>query len=336
MKFHARVHAVLARESDCAVVFRRGPSDKVAVLAWDLRGDTFTLGQWFRGRIYEYRCDLSPDGRHLLYFAAKYGRKNPMETAVERMVTERVGSFDLTHGSYSDYRKYMKKRETAEMDIFRSHAVEFDAMRRSPAYFDATWTAISRAPYLKALALWWNGTGWNGGGLFKNNRDFYLNRPPERIAATIPGVTDRHFRECVPDRILQEKFCWGQHAECPMVYCARLERDGWNFLKYEQGAWIYEKKLCCGFRLRKAFGSLHPDDTPGCGVYTEAHVLRNEKGKILCGGTEWSWADYDGKRDRIVFAREGAIYALDPLSPDAPVLLHDFNDMLYQRIAAPY
>lgn len=41
----------------------------MAVIGWDRSTDTFEVGQWFRGRIYERRCDLSPDGRHLLYFA---------------------------------------------------------------------------------------------------------------------------------------------------------------------------------------------------------------------------------------------------------------------------
>ena len=44
MDFPARIHAIFARNSDKAVVFRRGPSDKVAVLAWDRKNDTFMLG----------------------------------------------------------------------------------------------------------------------------------------------------------------------------------------------------------------------------------------------------------------------------------------------------
>jgi hypothetical protein len=36
---------------------------------WDRQRDTLKLGQWMRGRIYERRCDLSPKGAHLLYFA---------------------------------------------------------------------------------------------------------------------------------------------------------------------------------------------------------------------------------------------------------------------------
>ncbi|HKA14699.1 MAG TPA: hypothetical protein VKH41_06755 [Myxococcota bacterium] len=65
----ARLHVLLAREAATAVVIRRGPSRHVAVIGWDRATDTFEIGQWLCGRIYERRCDLSPDGVHLIYFA---------------------------------------------------------------------------------------------------------------------------------------------------------------------------------------------------------------------------------------------------------------------------
>jgi hypothetical protein len=56
-------------------VFRRGPSDWTAVLTWHLDRDDVTLGDWFRGQVYARRCDLSPDGRRLVYFAANFGSR---------------------------------------------------------------------------------------------------------------------------------------------------------------------------------------------------------------------------------------------------------------------
>lgn len=89
-----RLYAILARDGRSAAVFRRGPSKQVLVLRWWLDGDRLEVGQWFNGRIYERRCDLSPDGDLLIYFAAKW--QAPFET----------------------------------------------------------WTAVSRTPYLTALAFW--------------------------------------------------------------------------------------------------------------------------------------------------------------------------------------
>jgi hypothetical protein len=68
-KFPARIHVLLAREAPVGLVIRRGPAKPVCSMLWDRQLDCFTLGQWMRGRIYERRCDLSPDGRHFLYFA---------------------------------------------------------------------------------------------------------------------------------------------------------------------------------------------------------------------------------------------------------------------------
>jgi len=65
----ARIHVLLAREAPLGVVIRRGPSKQVCTVQWDRRDDEFQIGQWLRGRIYERRCDLSTDGKHLIYFA---------------------------------------------------------------------------------------------------------------------------------------------------------------------------------------------------------------------------------------------------------------------------
>ncbi|WP_267553060.1 hypothetical protein [Rhizobium rhizogenes] len=65
-----RLYAILARDAPTGVIFRRGPSKQVQLIHWDLRDDSFEHGQWLKGRIYERRCDLSPSGRLLVYFAA--------------------------------------------------------------------------------------------------------------------------------------------------------------------------------------------------------------------------------------------------------------------------
>jgi len=79
-----RLWVLLAREAPVGVIFRRGPSKQVQMIKWNLADDTLEEGQWFKGRIYERRCDLSPDGTFLIYFAATY--KKPLEswTAISR------------------------------------------------------------------------------------------------------------------------------------------------------------------------------------------------------------------------------------------------------------
>lgn len=68
-KFPARLHVLLARDAKVGLVIRRGPSKSVCTVMWNRERNTFKLGQWMRGRIYERRCDLSPNGKHFIYFA---------------------------------------------------------------------------------------------------------------------------------------------------------------------------------------------------------------------------------------------------------------------------
>jgi hypothetical protein len=70
-----RLQVVLARRAPMGVIFRRGPSKWVQIIKWDTRQDTFEAGQWFHGHIYVERCDLSPNGSFLIYFASKFNRK---------------------------------------------------------------------------------------------------------------------------------------------------------------------------------------------------------------------------------------------------------------------
>ena len=69
-----RLHVLTALASSRAVVLRRGPADRVACLLWDRESGALTLGQWLHGTIYNHRCDLSPDGRLMVYMAMRSGR----------------------------------------------------------------------------------------------------------------------------------------------------------------------------------------------------------------------------------------------------------------------
>lgn len=77
----ARLHVILARDASVGVVIRRGPAKHVATILWDRESDTFTIGQWLKGRIYERKCDVSPDGKFFLYFALKGSFKSETKGA---------------------------------------------------------------------------------------------------------------------------------------------------------------------------------------------------------------------------------------------------------------
>ncbi len=126
-----RLFVLRARDEPVAVVFSRGPSEWTHVVHWDLRHDVFTDGAWFRGRIYGSKCDLSPNGRLLLYFCHQGSRGG---------------------SSYTD-----------------------------------SWTAVSRPPWLHALALWPAGTTYGGGGRFVDDDEIVLRNADARTHPDHPN-----------------------------------------------------------------------------------------------------------------------------------------------------
>jgi len=72
-----RLSLVRAARAPIAVIFRRGPSKRVQVVRWDFSNDSFERGDWFHGRIYSKRSDLSPNGELLACFAASFGARRP-------------------------------------------------------------------------------------------------------------------------------------------------------------------------------------------------------------------------------------------------------------------
>lgn len=78
----ARLYVLLARVARVGMILRRGPTDWVQMIHWDTRKDTFTLGQWFHGKVYPEKSDISPDGSLIIYFAGKFGKQSdPMKRA---------------------------------------------------------------------------------------------------------------------------------------------------------------------------------------------------------------------------------------------------------------
>lgn len=83
------LYIIPARDAPIAAILRRGPSRWYHVMRWDMAHDEFTHGSWIKGRIYESKCDVSPDGELLLYFVHQGSRSqtsfSDSWTAVSRL-----------------------------------------------------------------------------------------------------------------------------------------------------------------------------------------------------------------------------------------------------------
>jgi hypothetical protein len=232
------------------------------------------LGQWLNARIYERRCDLSPDGKYLIYFALN-------------------GKWDSeTRGSY---------------------------------------TAISRAPYLKAIGLFAKGDAWNGGGLFTGPNTYWLNGAD---CHTTLRATRALLRV---GSVRQPEY---SNNECLGVYYPRLLRDGWRFVERKgvgdcNSLDVFEKPAVHGWTLRKlAHAQIGAPAGKGC--YWDEHQLLKAATGTELSYPDWEWAEMDGKR--LVWAEYGKLYAgdLQPEGLTSQTVLQDFTGMKFEPIEAPY
>ena len=66
-----RIFCIPDPSSRVAAVLQKCPRKWWRVGRWDLMSGKCEEGAWFRGTLYPQRCDLSPGGRWLSYFALK-------------------------------------------------------------------------------------------------------------------------------------------------------------------------------------------------------------------------------------------------------------------------
>ena len=274
-----RLYFLFARASPVAVIFRRGPTRWVQVIRWNTATDQFDPGHWFHGRIYERRCDLSPSGELMVYFASK------------------------------------QNEQQAESD------------------YSVSWTAVSKPPWLTALALWPKGDCWAGGGMFADDRTLLLNQGDEPHPKHNPLG---HLAVRV------QYYCGG--GDLPLL-ANRLVRDGWvqedcgrwaGWKKADppeswtrtqpNGAWQAARRLH-GF-LRQKSGLMR--------TWDETFAVRSPDRQTEIPLPKATWVDWD-QRGRLVLARDGCIVAAtwDADGQITEQLLADFNSTKPAPIAAP-
>ena len=277
-----RLHVLLAAQANVGIVIRRGPSKQFCTLLWDRATDTFTLGQWLKGRIYEHCCDLSPDGKYFLYFAMNARRS-------------RIGPL--------------------------------------------CWTAVSRAPYLKALALYGEEETWVGGGHFINNKKYTVNlgvffqviRQSTEVEWQKPNFKARALP--IDEVQSMSKYPIGNLG----MYCHRLEREGWllttGAIKHH---FVFEKPLNRNWLLKVLLNNGNALNQLGKGSTWGEYTLINLGTREQHHFPDWEWADLD--RSRLVWAAKGQIWAasLDKNGLRDEKMLYDFNDMRFEAIKAPY
>jgi hypothetical protein len=286
VKSATRAYVILARQAPVGLIFRRGPSNRVLLIRWDLERDTFEFGQWLRGRIYERRCDLSPEGDLLLYFAANW--RKPFQS----------------------------------------------------------WSAVSRPPYLTALALWPKGDGWGGGGQFSARDAIQLNHRNNEMALA-DGFS-------LPKWLHVGQFGdrpgWGEDDP---VWAQRLRRDGWSLESQPSGltpdftakvTWEFDPPITWQkkhpFRvneltLRMSIVGMH--ERNGAWYLIEYSIVRKD-GKVESIGRS-EWADWSATGD-LLFSQSGCLFRLELRDNTLPQIeaakqIADFTNLEFQPMEPP-
>jgi hypothetical protein len=129
-------------------------------------------------------------------------------------------------------------------------------------------------------------------------------------------------------------------GECLNVYYPRLLRDGWT-IAGERGhrrdsATVFDRPLEHGWTLRKiAHEQVGAPEGKSC--YWDEHEVIHEEKQAVIQHQDWEWADRDG--DSVVWASGGFLYRARMNRSHGigtPKPLHDFGNMKFEAVAAPY
>jgi hypothetical protein len=246
---------------------------------------------------------------------------------------------EFTIGQWLRGRIYERR---ADLSADGKHMIYFARGGRMNSPTKGSWTAISRAPWLKAIVLHGKGDCWLGGGLFTKTAQ-------ERQPGTywLNGAC-MHFplqrsTEMVEDTNFAPQ--GGRGGECLSVYHPRLLRDGWNLVsKLSEVRFdscdLFEKPLANGWVLRKlAHAQVGPAEGKSC--YWDEHELENSRLGVRIEKPDWEWAERDSVApggETIVWAEKGRIYRAAMLAKGLgePQMVFDANGLRFEAIPAPY
>jgi len=275
-----RIFGVTAAQSPRVVLIRRGPTKHVLCILWNTATHEFFAGQWLKGRIYEERCGLSPNGDKLVYLAAD----------------------------------------------------------QKPPYY--AWTAVSRPPFLTALALWPNLGTYGGGGVWDTNRRLLLNQMGvPKLGAGFQKPKELDVRPIAP---------WAGRGEDEPIRTLRMERDGWTVIDAgsckeplwnEPVVWEYARpvvwhKTRGEYTLERRLLGVNEKNGPW---HIYEHRLLDRGGGVVQDYGRSDWADWS-MADDVLLTRAGKVHRVvigPKTGPADPEALIDLAPLRFEPMAPP-
>ncbi|MBP9113788.1 MAG: hypothetical protein KBF88_13330 [Polyangiaceae bacterium] len=242
-----RLYVIPARRAPAAVVLAR-TSKWSHVARWNLLTGRIESGAWLQGTLYPRRCDISPNGELLYYFAMKGGQ---------------------------------------------------------------SYHAISRVPFLKALALWKSSSTYTSGAYFEDAlqrsakiRDDFWQRPPE--LGEVEPLLKKHrlrLRSYPATAYKAERLRgWLEHEDC----LPRDAKDPWDERRkqtlYRQHPQLALRLILADQGISHALGQIE--------FRKPTYHLERAAGITPLPGV--TWADWDSHGRLLLATDTGGLEIRDP------------------------
>lgn len=226
-----------------------------------------------------------------------------------------------------------------------------------------SWTAISKPPYLSALALWPNLGAWGGGGLFEHENTICLNHRfdmdldklaegfnlPKNIKVKPLGeffghgeddpIYEQHLRRDGWELIVKAEKITEHPLDSSSIYAADSDpRLGWHKAEYDSSSkiWLtydppitYQKIMKNFILLMRIIGYRERNGS----TYVVEYSMKTRVGEASFGRMDW--ADWDKNGD-LLFARDGKLFRLKQASGstfnlEKAIELADFNSSEFEE-----
>lgn len=184
---------------------------------------------------------------------------------------------------------------------------------------EGVYSVVSRAPFLKALHFWSPQKYARGGGFFNNERLWIATNYPSPEVRSLPRFSRI---ENAPELATLPPV-WKDLARW------RRERNGWKLQPDDYQRRDLWHKTLGDWTLSLSIPNWR-DPQP------DFYELRDNPTDEVVASGEWEWADFDAPRKRLCLARDGQLWALELKASATQKLLHDFNAMTFEPIAALY
>jgi hypothetical protein len=217
----------------------------------------------------------------------------------------------------------------------------------------ASRSAVSRPPFLTAVALWPNGDGWGGGELFARENWILLNHRPDEMSLAEGFKLPRH----VSISPFGARPGWGEDGP---ILSDRLTRRNWRLVQpgkpverdyygrkgRQARVWIEHDPpeiwakassgRAPGWTLQMMVRGIHERDGPW---YLTEYAIANAHTERAVSLGRMDWADWPS--GDLLFGKEGQIFRLrvegrsgSPSLSEARLLI-DLTDATFEQIECP-